>query len=274
MAQKRIDFFGGFEPSAVGSGAMNNMNQLAGLGKELQDLAIGYGNQKAVERGVAKGSEIGTKAITSGEGFEDRSEFFIGAAERNETAQKTYVAGSLAEGEMSANRVIAEFPTDREAGMQAYRDVITPMLGATNVPKNTQIALSDQFMIQERALTQFYDLGEARIAFQERQQAESNIAQNLVNTALLSAGNNNKVDSTLAIDDLKDFLDGNELFGTIETRDNFIGEAESQVNVTSSFAQIDQAVLQNPMLTDPQKLRQSDELIANLKDFRSAISSN
>ena len=267
MAQKRIDFFGGFEPSAVGSGAMNNMNQLAGLGKELQDLAIGYGNKKAVERGVAKGSEIGTEALTSGEGFEDRSEFFIGAAERNETAQKTYVAGSLAEGEMSANRVIAEFPTDREAGMQAYRDVITPMLGATNVPKNTQIALSDQFMIQERALTQFYDLGEARIAFQERQQAESNIAQNLVNTALLSAGNNNKVDSTLAIDDLKDFLDGNELFGTIETRDNFIGEAESQVNVTSSFAQIDQAVLQNPMLTDPQKLRQSDELIANLKDF-------
>ena len=117
MAQKRIDFFGGFEPSAVGSGAMNNMNQLAGLGKELQDLAIGYGNQKAVERGVAKGSEIGTKAITSGEGFEDRSEFFIGAAERNETAQKTYVAGSLAEGEMSANRVVSDRSRSRNASL-------------------------------------------------------------------------------------------------------------------------------------------------------------
>jgi len=281
MVQKRIDFFGGFEPSAVGSGAVDNMNALAGLGRDLSNLAIGVGNQKAydqqlkqeaantqaVKDGKASGVSIGFDALTSGEGYENKDTFFIGAEEQNALAEKTYVEGSLSEGEMGAKRIMTEFPQDRESGMTAYRNIINPMLGATNVPENAQISLANNFLLQERALTQFYDISESRIALQESQQTENNIAQSLANTALMSAGNNNTIDSSLAINDLRLHLEDNNLFGNIETRENFIGEAESQVNVAISFAQIDQGVLQNPLLTDPQKLAQSDSLIADLKDF-------
>lgn len=114
MAIKPITRYGTFTPTGVDRSAETRMRALAGLGEQLQEMAIGTAKRKREEEAIAEGTEAGRQAALEGKDPELKSTFKYGSGKYNQYYTRAYNASILNDIKLNVAKYETEFP-DNEA---------------------------------------------------------------------------------------------------------------------------------------------------------------
>ena len=110
MAIKPITRYGTFTPTGVDRSAETRMRALAGLGEQLQEMAIGTAKRKREEEAIAEGTEAGRQAALEGKDPELKSTFKYGGANYNAALQKAYNLESYSVIDSHINEAATQHP--------------------------------------------------------------------------------------------------------------------------------------------------------------------
>ena len=110
MAIKPITRYGKFTPTGVDRSAETRMRALAGLGEQLQEMAIGTAKRVSEEKAIAEGKEAGRQAALEGKDVELKSTFKYGGANYNAALQKAYNLESYAVIDSHINEAATQHP--------------------------------------------------------------------------------------------------------------------------------------------------------------------
>ena len=110
MAIKPITRYGKFTPTGVDRSAETRMRALAGLGGQLQEMAIGTAKRVGEEKAVTEGTEAGRQAALEGKDVELKSTFKYGGANYNAALQKAYNLESYSVIDSHINEAATQHP--------------------------------------------------------------------------------------------------------------------------------------------------------------------
>jgi len=114
MAIKPITRYGKFTPTGVDRSAETRMRALAGLGEQLQEMAIGTAKRVGEEKAVTEGTEAGRQAALEGKDGELKSTFKYGGQQYNQYYTRAYNASILNDIKLNVAKYESETP-DNEA---------------------------------------------------------------------------------------------------------------------------------------------------------------
>lgn len=115
MAIKPITRYGKFTPSGLDRSGEMRMRALAGLGEQMQGMAISYAKTKRESEAQERGLQAGKEAAQKGEDLELVSPLAYGGSARNKYAQEAYLQERSKALTENIARIAADNPTDYEA---------------------------------------------------------------------------------------------------------------------------------------------------------------
>ncbi len=90
MAIKPIKRYGKFTPTGVDDSEARKLEALAGVGKEVMKLAVGYGKAKREQEAVVEGTQKGVEAAKTGSDLETKSPLKFGGSMHDAAMYKAY----------------------------------------------------------------------------------------------------------------------------------------------------------------------------------------
>ena len=115
--QRLLQYYGKFTPTGVDPGISERMQALAGVSKQIGDIAFQIGKKQRLEQGEKAGLEAGMAAVESGEPVEKKGGLFPTFFNEayNNALQSSYVAGIENDARTDMARIAAENPDDIES---------------------------------------------------------------------------------------------------------------------------------------------------------------
>lgn len=242
MAIKPIKRYGKFTPTGVDDSEARKLQALAGVGKQVMKLAVGYGKAKREQEAVAEGTQAGVEAAKTGSDLETKSSLKFGGSMHNAAMYKAYELESYSVIDSHIESAKTAHPNNTIEYQNALNGKMKGML--SSVPPEVKFNLQNYFTKANKTAFNSVQTSEKKKADDQLLAALNVGTESLENLTGNLARAGNKVDSREAqLEHQMDLLAAVEAgILSAEKAEIKIAALKDEVAIQTQEGQVDRAI--------------------------------